>query len=116
MQGGVLGLGLAGLACLMLLGAVHGGSARLPALALTGWAIGVCLIKSSFGFAGGFRALVERRDFIGFKAQAVSLAVASVFFFPVLAAGKMGWINAAGYGSPVSLPFLGGALAFGIGM
>lgn len=95
-QGGVLGLGVAGLACLMLLGAVHGGSARLQALALTGWAIGVCLIKSSFGFAGGFRAVVERRAFTGFKAQAVSLALASVFFSPVLAAGQIGWINPAG--------------------
>lgn len=61
---------------------------RVAVLSLVGIGLGFVLFQSSFGFAGSFRALLERRDASGFKAQAIAIGICSIFFFPLLATGN----------------------------
>ena len=60
---------------------------RMPALVLVGVGIGAVLLRTTFGFAGAFRALIERRDASGFRAHAVMLFVATALMMPLLAGG-----------------------------
>ena len=64
----VMGAGVVALAGLLGAVAVQPGVTwRLPALVLTGVAIGAVLLRTTFGFAGAFRGVVERRDASGFQ-------------------------------------------------
>ena len=113
------GLALAALALaviLAILAASHGGSWRHPALAMTGVGLGFVLFQSAFGFAGSFRAVLERRDFAGFRGQAAALALASLIFYPLLAQGSLFGMPVSGFGAPVGISFVAGAVLFGIGM
>ena len=113
----VIGAGLAGLAGLLAAVMLQPGTTwRLPALVLTGTAIGAVLLRTSFGFAGAFRALIERRDASGFQAHAVMLAVATLLMAPLLAAGTVFGVKMAGGATPVGVGFAVGALLFGAGM
>ncbi len=107
---------LAGVAGLMALAAVHGANIRAPLLALVGVGLGFVLFQSTFGFAGSFRAVLERGDASGFKAQAVALALASVIFFPLLAMGQVFGQTLGGFNAGVGVAFLIGAVMFGVGM
>ncbi len=112
-------LGLGGLCLGGLLTAVvaqPGATWRLPALVLMGVAIGAVLLRTSFGFANAFRAVVERRDGSGFAAHAVMLAVASALMLPILSLGSVGGQAMAGGATPVGVGFAVGALLFGAGM
>ena len=112
-----MGAGLAGLAGLLAASALQPGATwRLPALVLVGAAIGAVLLRTTFGFAGAFRAVVERRDGSGFQAHAVMLAVATALMFPLLAAGQVFGVSMAGGSTPVGVGFAVGALLFGAGM
>jgi len=95
---------------------MYGTSLRVPMLAVVGVGLGFVLFQSAFGFAGSFRAVLERGDASGFKAQAVALAVASVIFFPLLAMGQIFGQNLGGFGAGIGVTFLIGALLFGVGM
>lgn len=89
---------------------------RVAVLSLVGIGLGFVLFQSSFGFAGSFRALLERRDASGFKAQAIAIGICSIFFFPLLATGNAFGQDLTGFGSQIGVTFLVGALMFGIGM
>ena len=101
---------------LMVMAAWHSVSWRAPALALVGLCLGFVLFKSTFGFAGSFRAALERGDASGFRAQAVALAISSMVFFPLLAQGQILGMPLSGFGGQIGVSFLAGAVLFGIGM
>lgn len=107
---------LIGIGGLVALAAVHGSSLRVPLLAMVGVGLGFVLFQSSFGFAGSFRAVLERGDASGFKAQAIALAVASVVFFPLLGMGEMLGLRLGGFGAGIGVAFVLGAVLFGVGM
>jgi uncharacterized protein len=90
--------------------------ARQSALFLVGAALGVVLYHSAFGFTAAFRALVTRGDGRGIRAQMLMLAVATVLFAPLLAAGEAFGVSLGGAVAPASLSVLIGAFVFAIGM
>ncbi|MBD2501197.1 YeeE/YedE family protein [Anabaena azotica] len=85
-------------------------------LFIIGGLLGVSLYHSSFGFASAYRKLVVNRDVQGIYAQLVMLAIATVLFAPVLAAGKVFGQEVAGAIAPVGISGAIGAFIFGIGM
>jgi uncharacterized membrane protein YedE/YeeE len=89
---------------------------QMPALVLAGAAIGAVLLRTTFGFAGAFRALIEMRDASGFRAHAVMLAVATALMMPLLALGSLWGQPMAGGSTAVGVGFAVGALLFGAGM
>lgn len=93
-----------------------GGTWRFAALAAVGAGIGAVLLRTSFGFAGAFRALVQAGDRSGFRAHAAMLALATLLMFPLLAMGSLGGVAMRGDATPVGLGFAVGALLFGAGM
>jgi hypothetical protein len=101
---------------LTALAAANGSSVRVPLLALVGVALGFTLFQSSFGFAGSFRAVIETGNWSGFRAQSVALALSSIAFFPLLAAGEAFGMPLSGFGSPIGPAFILGAILFGLGM
>ncbi len=109
-------LPLVAIAGLVGLSAVYGATFRVPLLALVGVGLGFVLFQSTFGFAGSFRAVIERGDASGFKAQAVALAIASVIFFPLLELGQVFGQNLGGFNAGVGVTFVVGAVLFGLGM
>jgi len=92
------------------------GTWRLAALVLVGAGIGAALLRSSFGFASAFRALVQWRDASGFQAHAVMIGLASLLMLPILAQGEIFGMKMTGEATPISLGFVLGAILFGIGM
>ena len=92
------------------------GQWRLAALVMVGAGIGAVLLHTSFGFAGAFRALVQRGDASGFRAHAAMLALASLLMLPLLAAGSVFGTPMHGGSTPVGVGFAVGALLFGAGM
>ncbi len=113
----VLFAGWSLLAGLMLAVTLQGQATwRTPALVLAGAAIGAVLLRTTFGFAGAFRALIEMRDASGFRAHAVMLAVATVLMMPLLALGSLWGQPMAGGSTAVGVGFAVGALLFGAGM
>lgn len=106
----------AGIVVLMGFAAAASDNPRVAVLALVGVALGFVLFRWNFGFAGSFRAVLERRDASGFKAQAVALALSSVIFFPLLASGSFLGQPLFGFGSPIGAALLLGGVLFGLGM
>ena len=115
-QGVVVGCAAVALVAVVLLAARHGGNWRVPLLALVGGGLGFVLFQATFGFAGSFRSALERRDFSGFRAQALALALTSLVFFPLLAQGSAFGLPLSGFVTPIGVSFVIGALLFGIGM
>lgn len=115
-QGGVVGCAAVGLAVIVFLAATHGASWRVPLLALVGGGLGFVLFQATFGFAGSFRAALERRAFSGFRAQAIALALTSLVLFPLLAQGSALGLPLNGFVTPIGVSFVIGAVLFGIGM
>lgn len=109
-------MALAGLAGVVALAGLHGAGWREPALALVGGGLGFVLFQATFGFAGSFRAALERGDFAGFRAQAIALALTSLVFFPLLAQGSLFGMPLAGFVTPIGVSFVIGAVLFGLGM
>ena len=101
---------------LVILSIAHTDTVRAPALALVGLALGFALFQSTFGFAGGFKALIERGDATGFRAQALALALSSIVFFPLLAQGSIFGQPLYGFVAPIGISFGFGAILFGMGM
>src|SRR5579875_210399 len=106
--------GLVGL--LAVVAAEPGNDWHMPALVLVGAGIGATLLRTTFGFAGAFRAMVEWRDASGFRAHALMLLVASALMLPLLAMGKIGGVALHGGETAVGVGFAVGALLFGAGM
>jgi uncharacterized membrane protein YedE/YeeE len=113
----VLFTGLALLAGLMLAVTMPDRATwRMPVLVLAGAAIGAVLLRTTFGFAGAFRSLIEVRDASGFRAHAVMLALATALMMPLLALGSLWGQPMAGGSTAVGVGFAVGALLFGAGM
>lgn len=113
----VLAAGTAALAGLMIAAASQAHATwRIPALVLAGAAIGAVLLRTTFGFASAFRALIEVRDASGFRAHAVMLALATALMMPLLALGSLWGQPMAGGSTAVGVGFAVGALLFGAGM
>ncbi len=93
-----------------------GGQWRFSLLVLVGAGIGAVLLRTNFGFAGAFRALVEQGDTSGFRAHAAMLALASLLMLPMLAQGTLFGQVMHGEATPVGIGFAVGALLFGAGM
>lgn len=115
-QGVVVRLALLSVGVVVVLAAIAGAGWREPVLALVGAGLGFVLFQSTFGFAGSFRAVLERRDFGGFRAQAIALALTSVVFFPLLGTGHAFGLTLSGFVTPIGVSFVIGAVLFGIGM
>lgn len=91
-------------------------SSRLAVLALVGGLIGLTLERSSFGFAGGFRRLLQERDASHLKAQIIMFGLMSAAAIPLVAGGEAFGLKLVGVVTPVGVAFALGALMFGIGM
>src|SRR2546425_949158 len=83
---------------------------------LVGAALGLTLHHAVFGFTAAYRALVTVGDGRGVRAQLLMLAVATVLFAPVLAAGEIFGASVAGAVAPAGVSVLVGAFVFGVGM
>ncbi|QDE88976.1 hypothetical protein BHS06_08360 [Myxococcus xanthus] len=76
---------------------------------------GVVLYHASFGFASSWRALVSEGRGEGVRVQMLMLAVTSLVFIPVLAAGE--WFGPVrGAVAPLGVSVVAGAFLFGVGM
>lgn len=115
-QYAIVGLALAALGLIVGLASHHGAALRVPLLALVGGGLGFVLFQATFGFAGSFRAALEQRDYSGFRAQAIALALTSALFFPLLAQGQVFALPLAGFVTPIGVSFVIGAVLFGAGM
>src|SRR2546426_7137475 len=89
---------------------------RQGALLLVGAALGLTLHHAVFGFTAAYRALVTVGDGRGVRAQLLMLAVATVLFAPVLAAGEIFGASVAGAVAPAGVAGLVGAVVFGVGV
>src|SRR2546427_3673131 len=88
---------------------------RQGALLLVGAALGLTLHHAVFGFTAAYRALVTVGDGRGVRAQLLMLAVATVLFAPVLAAGEIFGASVAGAVAPAGVAGGRGAVVFGGG-
>lgn len=100
---------------LTLLG-LPAGSWRMPTLLILGMALGAVLLLTSFGFTSAYRAFLADRDSAGVRAQILMLALATVLFTPVLAAGEVFGEPVTGAFAPAGVQVVAGAFLFGIGM
>lgn len=85
-------------------------------LVVIGAVAGVGLFHASFGFTSAWRRLIVERRSAGVRAQFVMLALAIVFFFPLLSAGEALGRPVAGFVNSVGVALVVGAFLFGIGM
>ncbi len=89
---------------------------RQAALFLVGVAAGVVLYHAAFGFTSAWRVFIADGRGAGVRAQMLMLAVTSLVFLPLLAAGELFGQPMRGSTSPVGVSVLLGAFIFGIGM
>jgi uncharacterized membrane protein YedE/YeeE len=89
---------------------------RHAVLFLIGGALGLTLYHASFGFTGGWRRLVVERRSDAMRAQMLMIAVAALFFIPLLTLGNPFGAPLAGAIAPVGVSVLFGAAIFGLGM
>ena len=106
---------LAGLLAAAAWMAAEAGGWRPAVLLLVGGGLGFALYRSGFGFAGPWRALLVERRGSGFRAQLALLAVLTVLFFPLLAAGEAFGRPLTDLVRPVRVALLAGAFLFGLG-
>lgn len=79
--------------------------------------LGVALFHARFGFTSAFRQLVAVGQGAGLRAHFLMLAVASVIFAPILAAGVgLFGVEPTGYIAPIGVSVVVGAFLFGLGM
>ena len=93
-----------------------GSSPRLSILLLIGLLCGATLYHAAFGFTHAYRRLLFARDASGARAQLVMLAVATLLFAPILAAGSVLGQPVAGAEAPAGWQVAIGAFLFGAGM
>lgn len=94
-------------------------AARQPSLALVwalGCGIGHALVRSGFGFASGYRRLLQNRDPGPVFAQLLLLALLVVAMGVILALEPLTGLRPKLLNTSITLPFLVGAFLFGIGM
>tara|TARA_Y100001970_G_scaffold293332_1_gene439479 strand:- start:39448 stop:40581 length:1134 start_codon:yes stop_codon:yes gene_type:complete len=101
---------LLGLIALGILAVTTFIGARYGALLLIGIGFGATLEGLRFGFAGPWRALIERREAGGVLAQFLAIALTSIVAIPII---YMGNGEIAGAHAPISLSMVLGAFVFG---
>jgi uncharacterized membrane protein YedE/YeeE len=89
---------------------------RHAVLVVIGLALGATLFHASFGFAAAYRRLFVHRDATAVHAQLAMVAIATVLFAPVLAAGEVFGTRVVGAVAPVGFQVAIGAFSFGLGM
>lgn len=92
------------------------GGWRPAALWAVGLLLGLTLYHASFGFASGYRRMIVARDMRGVQAQLLLLALTTLLFAPLLAAGLAFGSNIGGAWAPLGVPVAAGAFMFGVGM
>ena len=90
--------------------------ARQAGLYLIGGALGAVLYYAAFGFTGTWRAFILHRRASALRAQLVMIALATVFFIPLIDAGNPFGRQLIGAVGPVGISVTVGAFLFGIGM
>jgi uncharacterized membrane protein YedE/YeeE len=85
-------------------------------LYVIGFALGVVLYHAAFGFTSAWRVFIADRRGAGLRAQMLMLGVASLLFFPALAAGHLFGHPVSGHVAPLSTALVVGAFMFGVGM
>ena len=103
------------LAAALALRAAAGGW-RLAALVVVGLLLGATLYRFAFGFAYAYRRLIVQGDTRGLRAQLPMLALATLLFAPLLAAGEIFGQAVGGAVAPLGVQVAAGAFLFGIGM
>ena len=117
MFGNPLGTGFVGLLLMVLVYfAEEKGGTKHAILALVGLLAGIALYHASFGFTAAWRRFILERRSAGLRAQIIMLMVASLVFFPALAAGSLFDNPVNGYVFPVGVALVLGAFLFGLGM
>jgi uncharacterized protein len=114
-----VGVASAALAVMAVLGyaVVSEQGLRMGVLYALGALFGVALYHARFGFTSAFRQLISVGQGSGLRAHMLMLAVASVIFAPILAAGTGFFgVEVAGNVSPLGVSVVLGAFIFGIGM
>jgi uncharacterized membrane protein YedE/YeeE len=94
--------------------AAHG--SRQAMLFLLGAGCGLVLYQSAFGFTSAFRVFVTAGDGRGIRAQMLMLAVATLLFAPLLAAGEVLGRPVEGAVAMADAAVVAGAFMFSIGM
>jgi uncharacterized membrane protein YedE/YeeE len=89
---------------------------RAAALWSIGLLLGLVLYHTSFGFAHGYRRMIVAREMRGVQAQLLLLALTTLLFAPLLAAGTAFGQELDGAWAPLGVPVVAGAFLFGIGM
>ncbi|MBI4988850.1 MAG: YeeE/YedE family protein [Rhodocyclales bacterium] len=89
---------------------------RPAALVVVGLLLGATLYRFAFGFAYAYRRLIVAGDTRGLRAQLPMLALATLLFAPLLAAGEFLGQPLAGAVAPLGAQVAAGAFLFGIGM
>ncbi|MBI3706534.1 MAG: YeeE/YedE family protein, partial [Proteobacteria bacterium] len=89
---------------------------RPPLLLVIGALLGASLLLSSFGFTSAYRKLLTVGDVSGLAAQLLMLALATILFAPMLAAGEALGRPVVGAIAPFGAQVAIGAFLFGIGM
>lgn len=89
---------------------------RMRVLLLLGMALGAVLYQTAFGFTTHYREFMLRRDTRGLRAQILMLALATLLFAPVLAAGSAFGYSMSGAVAPLGVQVVAGAFLFGLGM
>lgn len=92
------------------------GGWRPAALWAVGLLLGLTLYHASFGFASGYRRMIVARDMRGVQAQLLLLALTTLLFAPLLAAGSAFGSDIGGAWAPLGVPVAAGAFMFGVGM
>lgn len=93
-----------------------GPSPRLAVLLLIGALLGATLYFATFGFASAYRDFIVEGRTEGLIAQALMIAIATVAFAPLLAAGRVLGQPLTGAYAPLGLQVAVGAALFGVGM
>lgn len=104
------------LAALLIGGQSLQGGWRHMALLVVGILLGATLHRFAFGFAYAYRRLIVQGDTRGLRAQLPMLALATLLFAPVLAAGQAFGMPVGGAVAPLAVQVAAGAFLFGIGM
>ncbi len=89
---------------------------RAGLLWLLGCALGQVLVRSRFGFSSGYRRLMAEGDPVGIYPQLLLAALVVLAMGLALALGPAWGFQPQLLRTPLTLPFLGGAFLFGVGM
>ena len=87
--------------------------ARYGLLLLIGLGLGMTLEGLRFGFAGPWRAMIERREPAGLIAQLIAIGLAAIISIPLITGGGGEIVGAH---APVGWAMVGGAFVFGVAM